>query len=624
MKIYLCDFVHDYIKTGSYTFPLNIGYVGSYAKKVFGNDVDISLFKYPNDFLKTIKHCKPDVVGFSHYTWSKDINNQISVYTKKLYPTTKIIFGGPNINYSYRGYERFFKTYPQADFYVCYFGSIPFSLIINNILFPDGREIPSVVYKSKKGIIDNSSLSYKFNIKELSSPYLDGTLDKFFDTRLIPIIETSKGCPYSCTFCSQCQASKNKIYFYDLKIIKDELKYIAQKVKNTNILLFADSNFGIGKNDIEIAKYVSKMTKTYNYPNKLSVTWAKNQPKIYEIAKILNNTEIIASLQSLDEKVLSNVKRKNISLSVYKNITNKVNELKGVSGTEIMLALPGETKESHINTLKQLFDWNVSNIVCYNTLILEGSELSMMREEGNFNCTTKFRLIDSSYGLYDNMYSFETEEGIRSTDDMSEEDILFFRPVHWLIQFLWSYKFYKGLLTYLQSRNINPLDYIMQVIDSSKYSLVFPKVTKLFNEFKDEANDEWFDSVDKLKMFYTENFEWLEEGKFGKMNAKYIFKTLMECKEDFEELLILTALDMGENINKVEEIMNYLSQKIIDFRKDNPFEEKNNLYVPSRQQQAIKALMKQYHHENKNVMFRKMSEYMNINDFFYKEKRQYG
>jgi len=622
MKIYLCDFVHDYIGTGSYTFPLNIGYIGSYAKKVFGAAVDITLFKYPNEFLQKIKESKPDIVGFSHYTWSEDINKQISAYVKKLYPKTILIYGGPNMNYTDRGFKRFFNTYPQVDFYVCYFGEIPFTFIITDILNQDvGEEkIPSVVHRYKDKIIDGSSLNYKFDIKELPSPYLTGMLDKFFVTRLIPIIETSKGCPYSCTFCSQCQASKNKIYFYDLDTVKKELKYISKKVKNTNILLFADSNFGMGKHDIEIAEYVNKMTKQYDYPNKLSVTWAKNQPKIYEIAKILDNTEIVASLQSLDEKVLSNVKRKNISLSVYKNITNKVNELKGVSGTEIMLALPGETKESHIKTLKQLFDWNVSNIICYNTLILEGSELSMKREEGKFKCTTKFRLIDSSYGKYNDMYSFETEEGIRSTNDMSEEDILFFRPVHWLIQFLWSYKFYDKLLKYLQTKDINPLDYIMQVIDNSKYSLPFPNVSKLFEEFKKEAKSEWFNSVDELKTFYIENFDLLENGIFGKMNAKYVFKTLLECKEEFEDLLILTAIDMGGDEDKVSEIMIKLSIQIIDFRKDNPFEEKDNLYIPAKQQLSIKTLMKQYHHENKNVMFRKLSEYMNINDFFYKER----
>jgi signal transduction histidine kinase len=53
-----------------------------------------------------------------------------------------------------------------------------------------------------------------------------------------------------------------------------------------------------------------------------------------------------------------------------------------MSGTEIILGLPGETKASHLESLRQLFDWDVSYIICYNCLILDGSELSLAREKG--------------------------------------------------------------------------------------------------------------------------------------------------------------------------------------------------------------------------------------------------
>ena len=33
------------------------------------------------------------------------------------------------------------------------------------------------------------------------SPYTTGLLDEFFDEKLTPMVQTSRGCPYSCTFC---------------------------------------------------------------------------------------------------------------------------------------------------------------------------------------------------------------------------------------------------------------------------------------------------------------------------------------------------------------------------------------------------------------------------------------
>ena len=71
VKIYLCDLVHDYLGVGTYMFPLNIGYIAAWTNKFFSDDVDIQLFKYPKDFITQFKKDKPDIVGFSNYTWNR-------------------------------------------------------------------------------------------------------------------------------------------------------------------------------------------------------------------------------------------------------------------------------------------------------------------------------------------------------------------------------------------------------------------------------------------------------------------------------------------------------------------------------------------------------------------------
>ena len=35
----------------------------------------------------------------------------------------------------------------------------------------------------------------------IPSPYLSGRLDQFLDGKLMPVIQTNRGCPFSCTFC---------------------------------------------------------------------------------------------------------------------------------------------------------------------------------------------------------------------------------------------------------------------------------------------------------------------------------------------------------------------------------------------------------------------------------------
>ena len=65
LKIYLCDITYDTVIFVSDTIPINIGYVGSYIKKIFGEKVDIQLFKYPNDIIDKLKKDPPDMIGLT-------------------------------------------------------------------------------------------------------------------------------------------------------------------------------------------------------------------------------------------------------------------------------------------------------------------------------------------------------------------------------------------------------------------------------------------------------------------------------------------------------------------------------------------------------------------------------
>ena len=86
IKIYLCDFVHNYLGVGTYMFPLNIGFIAAWTNKFFSEDVDIQLFKYPGDFIKQFQELNADLVGFSNYTWNADLNNKISRWVKSISP----------------------------------------------------------------------------------------------------------------------------------------------------------------------------------------------------------------------------------------------------------------------------------------------------------------------------------------------------------------------------------------------------------------------------------------------------------------------------------------------------------------------------------------------------------
>ena len=646
-------------------FPLNIGYLAAYAHKFFPNELDIKLFKYPADFIKKCQEKKPDIVGFADYTWNTHVNNMTGQWVKKNWPEVIVIFGGPNITYSDQGYRRFFDTHPGASMFFPYQGETPFINFLQevnskglNIHALTSQAIPGVIsYNQKEDtVFKGAPVARISDLTVVPSPYLTGILDEFFEFNIIPIVETNRGCPYSCTFCAQGFSSLNKLNFFPMDVVKDEITYIAKRAKKTNILNLADANFGIVPRDMEIAEHIAKCTKELDYPRNFSTNWAKNQPKLYELCKILKNAKLVVALQSLDASVLENVKRRNIKLDVFRDIMDKVNQEGGVSGTEIILGLPGETKASHIETLRGLFEWDVSFILCYNVVILEGTEMYLQREKGELQCTTKFRLIDNSFGKYGDIESFEGEEGIRSNPTMSEDDILYFRPVHWLIQFLWNYRFYYDVLKYLQSLGLSPLDFILKLVDDMHEDPAFAHVHNTFVQFKKEAAAEWFDSLEDLRAHYgqPQELQKLKEGEYGKMNGKYVFKVLTDLKDEFHQYLYKTITAFSPICKDKEDVFkdlfNFLEASTIDFTQEwseiakertvtcrydilewRNAKYKRNLeefyrpegitfvfYLPEDQRETLETLMKQYKHTNINVTLRKMSEYMDIRNCFRK------
>lgn len=668
LKVYLCDFVHNYLGAGSYMFPLNIGYLKAFAVHHLGEAVDISLFKYPNKAIEAIKDNPPDVLGFSHYNWNANLNKNVAGLMKQIKPDTVIVFGGPNVDPNQEGTLKFFREFPEADFFVANQGESPFKVLLEKIMsvpLPQLKNAPidGVIFwdNGNDSYVEGSQLSRIKHPDEIPSPYLTGILDEFFEDKLIPIIETNRGCPFRCTFCAQGLSSFNQVNFFTLERVKDELKYAAQHTKNTNMLTFADANFGIRPRDLEIAHYIKELQDTYGFPRKCNMNWAKNQPKILEIAKILKqDSSMIISLQSLDDEVLNNVKRKNIKLAVFQDIIQEVNESGGVTGTEIIVGLPGESVTSHMETLRKVFDWGVSYITCYNGLVLEGTELSMDREKHQLQ--TKFRLIDSSFGKYDeDLYSLEWEEGIMANDAMTQEELLSFRPVHWLIQFLWNYRFYFGLLKFLHSLGVNPIDFIVYLTKQYEFA---PEGTRgIFEEFKEEAYWEWHDSPEALRDYFRkeENFAKLAGGAFGKMNGKYIWKVLDEDRLGFEKYLFDSAKlydpALNEKISTIREIIDFHSVAILDLKEiinnhtiaekhqqfhydfiawkkshyDEPLENFHRpegityrFFLPETQRASIQVLLHQYAHENMNVTLRKMSEFMLISDLYYEVEHADG
>ena len=67
--------------------------------------------------------------------------------------------------------------------------------------------------------------------------------------------------------------AKNIVHRYDSQRVKDELNYIAKRVKNVNELTLADLNFGMYKQDIFTAKMIADTHQKFGFPKTIKCSW---------------------------------------------------------------------------------------------------------------------------------------------------------------------------------------------------------------------------------------------------------------------------------------------------------------------------------------------------------------
>jgi len=568
MLVYLADLAHTYsTKSGSLMVPLNVGYIKSYAEEMSTKDLKIKIFKDPQDLLDNIVKEPPSMLGLSNYGWNENLNLKIGSHVRQKYPKTIIISGGPNLDEDTGNRINYLKEHNYIDYYLTEGGEEPFSELID-WLDDKEKEVPkNIIFLDKNGeLVNTGRRKIEKESKHIVSPYLTGNLDKFLNAGMVPLLETNRGCPFSCGFCAWGLASHSIVSKLKLENVLSEIEYIGKRTKQNNWII-CDANFGILKRDVEIAKAIKKTADKYGYPKKVQIWLSKNTTdRNLEIAEILGDmlTPVMA-VQSLDEEVLKNIKRDNVSADMYYKYQKKFHDMGSTTYSDVIIPLPGETLETHFNGLKKLFDVGVDIIQNHNMRMLPGTEMNSSATRNKFNFKTRYRLIHGDSGCYkggdgEEIRSFELEESLRSTSTMSENEVFRLREVHFLVDFMWNSQVYTDLLKVVKNFKINQLDVINKFLENGKKD---KNLKKFWNLFDKAAKNEWFDSKEEAEKFFLnkenkENFENLINQQYEKLNTQFSIIALKDYKSGFDNLLAKTIEDFNvvpkslvDNVSKI-------------------------------------------------------------------------
>lgn len=340
----------------------------------------------------------PEIIGISTLFCSvyQDLKPLVS-FLKARYSRSLITCGG---HVASSLYSRIYQDNLEIDAVAFGEGEIPFLELVKAV--KSGRKdylslSPNWITKEKirpeKKFIPQS----KFIIDLDEIPPFDlGMLlypDAYFNsTRYFFVIETqenlkeififsTRGCPYDCVFCASQNVHGRKVRFYSPQRIKNDILYYNKKYGITRFVFYDDHFLVKKERAIEILNFIAENKLNAQIPTPAFFSIDKDVVSAMARAGI---KEVNITIESGNENTLKKIMLKPSSLKKASEAVDFLHAQGIIAVSNILIGLPGETRESIESGLEYLLTTRINWFQCFVAAPLPGSRLFEICQEKGY------------------------------------------------------------------------------------------------------------------------------------------------------------------------------------------------------------------------------------------------
>lgn len=359
MKILLVALNAKYIHSN-----LAVHSLKAYAKE-YQEHIEIAEYTINHQkdrILKDIFLRKPDVVAFSCYIWNLDYVEDLIGDLGKIMPKVAVFAGGPEV--SYDG-DAFMKRNPFVKGVMVGEGEAIFASLCKELC--ENGLTPQIC-----GVLENPGC---MDMSEIPFVYKD--LEEF-ENRIV-YYESSRGCPFSCSYC--LSAIDKKVRFRDMKLVKEELGFFLEK--KVPQVKFVDRTFNCNKKRaLEIWQYILEHDNgVTNFHFEISADLLSEE-ELDLLKKFRPGAvQLEIGVQSTNPLTIEEIHR-TMNLDKLKKIVETVKSFQNIhQHLDLIAGLPFEDLETFKKSFNEVYDMEPDQMQLGFLKVLKGSYMHSMVKE---------------------------------------------------------------------------------------------------------------------------------------------------------------------------------------------------------------------------------------------------